>query len=982
MARAREAGAGPQVEERELRNGLSNARAEVQRLRAEVQRLRADGKHRQAELAIVNEIIHSLARQRDFGQIVEAVGERAAAALAVRGMSISTVDPATGELTFHFWIDEGVRNYEMEGIKLGDSLSAEILRTNRAVRIGTADEAAARGTPFKIAGTESYLGVPIPAGDRAIGVFALGTHEKHAYSEADERLVTTMATAMGVALDNARVAANTRQRVAELAIVNEVNQAVGAQLGPDAVIELVGDRVRETFGADIAYVALREESGNTIGFPYYSDNGNRKPPASISDADGWTSRILATGQPLRVGALQDGETVEPDLPGAPARSYLGVPIRVGDDSIGVLAVGSTRDEDAFDDADQQLLSTIAAGVGVAIQNAELYAETRRLLAETNQRVVELEIVNEVGRALASQLDFGAIVEAVGDRTAVALGVRGLSISIVDPLTDELTFFYWIDEGVRRSTMERIVLGDSLSAEILRTNRAVRIGSAEEAAARGTPFKIGGTESYVGVPIPTGDKAIGVFAIGTRETQAYSESEERILATLASTMGVALQNARLVEETRQRAAELATINEVGQAVAAQLDLETLIELVGEKIGKTFTAADVVYLALYDAVTTRIKFPYYAEDGTRRPQADLQHGEGLTSRILDSREALLLNRSEQFEEVGTRGLGREARSYLGVPIVVGEQAIGVISVQSSTEEGMFDEADRRLLSTLAANVGTAIQKARLFTEMEQAKEAAEAANEAKSTFLASVSHELRTPLTSVLGFAKVIRRQLEERILPSVDAGDERTQRAIKQVRDNVDVIVTEGQRLTTLVNNVLDLAKIEAGRFEWHMEPVSMAEVADRAMTATASLFESSDLELRREIPDDLPQIVADRDGLMQVIINLLSNAVKFTEKGSVTCRARSTDEGIVVSVSDTGIGIVPADQARVFDKFTQVGDTLTDKPHGTGLGLPICREIVESHGGRIWVESEPGAGSTFSFVLPVAPVVPNAPGEAAAEAVG
>jgi len=140
------------------------------------------------------------------------------------------------------------------------------------------------------------------------------------------------------------------------------------------------------------------------------------------------------------------------------------------------------------------------------------------------------------------------------------------------------------------------------------------------------------------------------------------------------------------------------------------------------------------------------------------------------------------------------------------------------------------------------------------------------------------------------------------------------------------------------------------------------------MTATASLFESSDLELRREIPDDLPQIVADRDGLMQVIINLLSNAVKFTEKGSVTCRARSTDEGIVVSVSDTGIGIVPADQARVFDKFTQVGDTLTDKPHGTGLGLPICREIVEGHGGRIWVESEPGAGTTFSFVIPVMPL--------------
>ena len=198
---------------------------------AEIDRLTAENQQRVAELAIVNEIIHSLARQRDFGQIVEAVGERAAAALAVRGMSISTVDPATGELTFHFWIDEGERNYQMEGIKLGDTLSAEILEANRPVRIGSAEEAAARGTPFKIGGTESYLGVPIPAGDRAIGVFALGTREPHAYSAEDERLVATMASAMGVALENARLAARTRQRVAELAIVNEVNEAVGSQLG-------------------------------------------------------------------------------------------------------------------------------------------------------------------------------------------------------------------------------------------------------------------------------------------------------------------------------------------------------------------------------------------------------------------------------------------------------------------------------------------------------------------------------------------------------------------------------------------------------------------------------------------------------------------------------------------------------------------------------------------------------------------------------
>jgi K+-sensing histidine kinase KdpD len=777
--------------------------AELARANEEVALLRSDLRRRAAEQTIVDEIIQSVAAQRGFKEIVEAVGERAAKTLAVRGMSISTVDEA-GDLTFHFWVDEGVRAYDREGIKLGDALSAEIVRNNRAVRINTAAEAATRGTPFKVGDTESYLGVPIRAGNRAIGVFALGTRDKNAYTDQDEQLAQTMASAMGVAL----------------------------------------------------------------------------------------------------------------------------------------------------------------------QNAELVESTRRLLAESNQRVVELEIVNEVGRALARQLEFGAIVEAVGDRTAAALGVRGLSISIVDPQTGDLTFFYWIDEGIRRNTMERIVLGDELSLEILRTNRAVRINSAQEAEARGTPFKIGGTESYVGVPIPAGNRAIGVFAIGTREPDAYTEAEERILGTLASTMGVALENARLVEETRQRAEELATINQVVQAVAAQTELDTLIAFVGDQIGKRFSASDVTYVALLDHASQRIEFPYYAEDGARRERPAINIGEGLVSRILATREPLMLITSAQFEEIGTRGLGRPARSFVGVPITVRDEAIGVISIQSSTAENVFDEADKRLLSTLAANVGTAIQRALLFNEMEQAKEQAEAANAAKSTFLAGVSHELRTPLTSVLGFAKVIRRQLDERIVPRVDASDERTQRAINQVRDNIEIITAEGERLTTLVNNVLDLAKIEAGAMEWRAEPTQMAEVIDRALAATAGLVDAKGLAMERAVADDLPEVAADRDGLIQVVINLISNAVKFTERGTIKCRATLTGDGtggIQVSVQDSGVGVSPADQARVFDKFSQVGDTLTDKPHGTGLGLTICREIVEWHGGRIWVESQLGEGSTFSFVIPLEP---------------
>jgi signal transduction histidine kinase/ligand-binding sensor domain-containing protein len=253
-----------------------------------------------------------------------------------------------------------------------------------------------------------------------------------------------------------------------------------------------------------------------------------------------------------------------------------------------------------------------------------------------------------------------------------------------------------------------------------------------------------------------------------------------------------------------------------------------------------------------------------------------------------------------------------------------------------------------------------------EAELRAQTAEAASEAKSIFLSNVSHELRTPLTSVLGFAKIIKKRLEERVFPLVPTNDGKAQHAITQVSENLDVVMIEAERLTALINNVLDLAKIEAGKVEWNMTTVAVPEIIGRASAATASLFEPNGLHFTKQITPDLPQIIGDQDKLIQVVINLISNAVKFTEKGSVTCRAERKNSEIVISVSDTGIGISAEDQPKVFEKFTQVGDTLTDKPKGTGLGLTICKEIVEHHGGRIWVESELGKGSTFSFALPVA----------------
>ncbi len=417
------------------------------------------------------------------------------------------------------------------------------------------------------------------------------------------------------------------------------------------------------------------------------------------------------------------------------------------------------------------------------------------------------------------------------------------------------------------------------------------------------------------------------------------------------------------EVRQRLEELATVNQVGQALTQKLELNELIQMVGNEMKKVFKS-DITYLALLDAENEVINFPF--QDGDN--MAPMKFGEGLTSKIIQTGEALLINHDTdieaEYQKSGLEQTGKKAISYLGVPIPVEDKIIGVLSVQSTKQASRFSEEDKRLLNTIAINVGVALHNAELYEEAKVAKAKAEDANEAKSAFLSTVSHELRTPLTSVLGFAKIIRKRLEDKVFPMVNVEDQKIKRTMKQVSENLNVVVSEGERLTNLINDVLDLAKIESGRMEWHMKPVFLQDVINRAIASTSSLFDQKGLTLQKNISSDLPLVSADEDKLIQVVINLLSNSVKFTDKGKVSIDAYQDEGQIIVEVQDTGIGIADDDKHKVFERFRQAGDTLTDKPQGTGLGLPICREIIEHHGGIIWMKSDLGVGSTFFFSIP------------------
>jgi len=287
---------------------------------------------------------------------------------------------------------------------------------------------------------------------------------------------------------------------------------------------------------------------------------------------------------------------------------------------------------------------------------------------------------------------------------------------------------------------------------------------------------------------------------------------------------------------------------------------------------------------------------------------------------------------------------------VPLVGADRVVGVLAIQKKTL-GEFSDDAVKLMQTFASQSVLAIQNARLFREVDEQGRALAIASQHKSQFLANMSHELRTPLNAILGYTEMMADGLYG------DVG-EKAQGVLERLQSN-------GRHLLGLINDVLDLSKIEAGQLVLTMEDYSVADMVATVMAATESLARAKNLKLGSTVAPGLPTGIGDARRLTQVLLNLVGNAIKFTDQGGVEIRAVQAADRFEFSVVDSGPGIAPADQARIFDEFQQVDNTSTRKKGGTGLGLSISRRIVELHGGRITVHSEVGKGSTFTISIPV-----------------
>ncbi len=976
-----------------LANSMSVA-LESARLFNETNRLLKETEQRNAELAVINSVQESLVAQMDMHAIYLLVGEKVREVFNAQVIDITTYDQKTGFIEDKYAYEKGDRT--MLGRRKPTGFRKHVIDTGQMLVINKDMEKERPKYDNSVIygqASKSMVMAPLMSGGKVNGVISLQNLDlEDAFSDSDISLLSTLVNSMSVALKSARLfdetnrlLKETEQRTAELAVINSVQEGLANELDITAIYNLVGDRVQKLFDAQVLIIAGFDLEKKTEHFNYAIENGKKIKVAArpinhlreLLITEKHTIHIETEKQAREKYGLEAIDRTQ--MP----KSLLFVPLLSGNEVKGYVSIQNVDTEYAFTDSNVRLLETLANSMSVALENARLFDETNRLLKETEQRTAELAVINSVQDGLVREMNMDAIYELVGKRLCELFpDTQTLVIRTFDHSKDLENWQYAIEKGIRLYSEPRVV--NWLNKLLIANRKPVLINENFLAIAKkqgGINVSIGEVpKSVIFVPMIVGEVVKGSVSLQNVDKEnAFSESDLRLLTTLTNSMSVALENARLFDETtrlladaKQRASELTTVNNISKALASQLNPNELIQFVGDQLRDLFNA-NIVYLALLNKKNNIIYFPYQYGDN----MTPMKLGEGLTSTILLKGEPLLVNKDveELRAQLGVSRIGIAAASYMGVPIPVGDENIGVLSVQSTEQENRFNENDQRLLNTIASSVGVALRNAQLFEDVEQAKmeaekasKVAEKANEAKSAFLSTVSHELRTPLTSVLGFAKIINKRLNDKIFPAIDQNDPKTEKTVHQINENLQVVISEGERLTHLINDVLDLAKIEAGRMEWNQENVSLAEVAERAILATTSLFDQKKIDLVKEIDNNIPDIIGDADKLIQVVINLFSNAVKFTEQGAVTCKVFQKNNEVIVSVSDTGIGIAEEDYGAVFEQFKQVGgDTLTDKPKGTGLGLPICKEIVEHHGGRIWVESEIGKGSTFSFAIPFIP---------------
>lgn len=751
----------------------------------------------------------------------------------------------------------------------------------------------------------------IQIGDE-LAMMRLVDDQNRVWTTDEQLLIKQVADQLSLALENARLFQETQKRAQELTIVNQVVTSASRSLALRDTLQSIASNLAQLLSAGHVGIALMDsgktelvlaaDASSTVGES--SDIGTIIPIAGNAA----TEEVLRTKRPVYIRNVMNNPLTEPIrniMAMRGTKNLLILPLLAENEVIGTIGIDFFEEERVVTQDELRLLETIVIQVATAIQKDQLFERVEQ--SETNLRAL-----------FSAMEDVVLVINRDGRYEQIAPTNPSLLVRPPQELLGR-TFHELFPVEVADRFLEK-----TLEA----MNSSQKVQFEYELPVENQVF-------WFLASLTKLDKD-RVFWIA-RDITERKQAEEAI---------------------RRRNEYLAASAEIGRLITSTLDLNTIfartVNLINEKFGFYHAAIFIVEETGFNAVLREATGEAGAEMKKREHALPVDQY-SIVGKVTAEGTSVVVNDITNDPLHKLNPLLPETRAEAAIPLRIGTRIIGAIDIQS-TSANAFSEDEVSVLQTLADQVAVAIDNARSFELSQQAVMEMREIDRLKTQFLANMSHELRTPLNSIIGFSRVI--------LKGIDGPVTELQ------QQDLTAIYNSGQHLLGLINDILDLAKIEAGKMELAFDEVNITDVVSSVLSTTSGLVKDKPIELKRSIEPNLPAVRADAIRVRQVLINLLSNAAKFTEQGEISVNVNlvTSSNGrneIRVSVKDTGPGISEKDQEKLFQPFSQVDDSPTRKTGGTGLGLSICQQLINMHGGRIWVESEVGAGSTFLFTLPL-----------------
>jgi len=843
-----------------------------------------------------------------------------------------------------------------------------VMRTKRVSH--TADYAAeAVSSPaVALGGARSFVAVPMLKDDALIGVIAVYRQEVRAFTDKQIALVQNFANQAVIATENARLLSELRQRTADLGesleqqtatseVLRVISSSAG-ELGP--VFQAMLENAVRICEANFANLLFYEGDAFRVvathnAPPELAEVRQREPTIHARLPDP-LARLVVTKQFQHIAdARTEALYLERDpqfttfVHTADARSIIAVPMLKEEQLIGTIVI-YRQEVRPFTDKQIALVQNFAAQAVIAIENARLLNELRESLQQQTATADVLKVISSSPGDLRPVFDamlenavriceavFGSMLLREGE------GFRRVAQHNA-PLDYE-----------RHSKTEPFLRPTKTLAHVLETMQAAQIVDMAVAEPQSPITRLGGARTLLNVPMIKEHELIGIFTVFRQEVRPFSDKQIELVRNFAAQAVIAIENTRLLNELRQSLQQQTATADVLKVISRstfdlRAVLQTLVEsaarfcaadkahIIREKDGGFYTAEAYGYSREFMDYIKNILIK--AERGTASGRA---LAEGRVVHIAD------VKADPEYTLVEAQRLG-DYRTILCVPMLREGVPIGLLGLTRS-EVQPFTDKQIELVTAFADQAAIAIENVRLFDEIQDKSRQLEEASQHKSQFLANMSHELRTPLNAILGYTELMADG-------AYGEPSEKMLGILKRLEAN-------GKHLLGLINDVLDLSKIEAGQLVLELSDYSVQDIAQTVRSTLEPLATDKKLMFKVEVAPQLPPGRGDGRRLTQVLINLVGNAIKFTDAGEVAVKAEANNGSFYVSVRDTGPGISPADQTKLFQEFQQADNAITRKKGGTGLGLAISKRIIEMHGGRIWVESQPGQGSTFTFTLPV-----------------